>query len=197
MNTPMPRTSTLGLALAGLLTLSGCVVAPIGPPPRPAYPVYRSAPPPPPMAVSPLYFYPLLRQSEQVQDRDRYECYRWAVRETGSDPGMTAVRSQGSEVVRERNYYPPGPSGADVVAGAATGAILGAAVSSPRHAGANAVIGAIFGAAFGAAAGDARNRAYEEAQARQAEAAERARAPSNNFRRAMSACMQGRGYQVE
>lgn len=196
MSTPMTRTSLLGLALAGLLTLSGCVVAPIGPPNRQAYPVYRSAPPPP-VAVSPLYFYPLQRQPEAVQDRDRYECYRWAVRETGHDPGMTAVRSQGSEVVRERNYYPPGPNGADVVAGAATGAILGAAVSSPRHAGANAVIGAIFGAALGAAAGDARNRAYEDAQARQAEAFERARAPSNNFRRAMSACMQGRGYQVE
>ena len=85
---------------------------------------------------------------------------------------------------------------ADVVAGAAPGAILGAAVSSPRHAGANAVIGAIFGAALGAAAGDARNRAYEDARARQAEAAERARVPSNNFRRAMSACMDARGYRV-
>ncbi len=189
------RTSTLGLALVALLTLSACVVAPVGPPPRQAYPVYRSAPPP--VAVAPLYFYPLQRQPEHVQERDRYECYRWAVRETGTDPGMTAVRSQGSEVVQQRNYYPPAPSGADVVAGAATGAILGAAVSSPRHAGANAVIGAIFGAALGAAAGDARNRAYEDAQQRQAEAAERARAPSNNFRRAMSACMQGRGYQVE
>ncbi|MBK6472640.1 MAG: glycine zipper family protein [Betaproteobacteria bacterium] len=196
MNTPNARTSTAALALASLFTLSGCVVAPVGPPSRHAYPGYRSAPPPP-VAVAPLYFYPLLRQPEHVQDRDRYECYRWAVRETGTDPGMTAVRSQGSEVVRERNYYPPGPSGADVVGGAATGAILGAAISSPRHAGANAVIGAIFGAALGAAAGDARNRAYEDAQARQAEAAERARAPSNNFRRAMSACMQGRGYQVE
>jgi hypothetical protein len=194
MNIPKARTSTL--ALAGLLTLSGCVVAPVGPPPRQAYPAYRTAPPPP-VAVSPLYFYPLLRQPEQVQDRDRYECYRWAVRETGTDPGMTAVRSRGNDVVRERNYGPPGPNGADVVAGAATGAILGAAVSSPRHAGANAVIGAIFGAALGAASSDVRNRVYEDAQARQAEAAERARAPSNNFRRAMSACMQGRGYQVE
>ncbi len=197
MSIPYARKSTLVLALAGLLTLSGCVVAPVGPPPRHAYPGYRTAPPPAPAAVAPMYFYPLLRQPEQVQDRDRYECYRWAVRETGSDPGMTAVRSQGNEVVRQRNYYPPGPNGADVVAGAATGAILGAAVSSPRQAGANAVIGAIFGAALGAAAGDARNRAYEDAQARQAEAAERARVPSNNFRRAMSACMQGRGYQVE
>lgn len=192
----MKRTSILGLALTGLLTLSGCVVAPVGPSSR-SYPGYRSAPTPPPVAVSPLYFYPLQRQPEHVQDRDRYECYRWAVRETGFDPGMTAVRSQGDQVVRERNYYPPGPNGADVVAGAATGAILGAAVSSPRHAGANAVIGAIFGAAFGAAASDARNRAYEDAQRRQAEYAERANAPSNNFRRAMSACMQGRGYQVE
>ena len=147
MNMPKTRTTILGLALAGLLSLSGCVVAPVGPP-RPAFPVYRSAPPPPPVAVAPLYFYPLLRQPEAVQDRDRYECYRWAVRETGTDPGMTAVRSQGSDVVRERHYAPPGPNGADVVAGAATGAILGAAVSSPRHAGANAVIGAIFGAAL-------------------------------------------------
>lgn len=196
MNTLNMRTPTVSLALAGLLALSGCVVAPIGPP-RHAYPGYRSPPPPSPLAVAPLYFYPLLRQPEAVQDRDRYECYRWAVRETGTDPGMTAVRSQGGEVMRGPSYYPPGPSGAEVVAGAATGAILGAAVSSPRQAGANAVIGAIFGAALGAAASDARGRAYEDAQARQAEAAERARAPSNNFRRAMSACMQGRGYQVE
>jgi hypothetical protein len=203
MNTLKKRISSIGLALASLATLSGCVVAPVGPSPRHAYPGYPgylgypSAPPPPSMTASPLYFYPLQRQPEQVQDRDRYECYRWAVRETGVDPGMTAVRSQGTEVVRERNYYPPGPNGADVVAGAATGAILGAAVSSPRHAGANAVIGAMFGAVLGAAAGDARNRAYEDARARQSEATERARAPSNNFRRAMSACMQGRGYQVE
>ena len=186
-----------GLVLAGVLALSGCVVAPIGP--RHGSPVYRSAPPPsaPPVAVAPLYFYPLQRQPEAVQERDRYECYRWAVRETGTDPGMTAVRSQGSEVTRGRSYAPPGPNGADVVAGAATGAILGAAVSSPRHAGANAVIGAIFGAALGAAASESRNRAYEDAQARQYEYAARARAPLNNFRRAMSACMQGRGYQVE
>ncbi|MBA4175116.1 MAG: glycine zipper family protein [Leptothrix sp. (in: Bacteria)] len=188
---------TRGLALACVLALSGCVVAPIGPPRHPQ-PVYRSVPPPPaPVAVAPLYFYPLQHQPEAVQDRDRYECYRWAARETGFDPGMTALRSQGSEVVRGRTYTPAGPNGADVVAGAATGAILGAAVSSPRHAGANAVIGAIFGAALGAAASESRNRAYEDAYARQAEQAERARAPMNNFRRAMSACMQGRGYQVE
>ena len=39
--------------------------------------------------------------------------------------------------------------------------------------------------------------ALQTAGAQAREAAERARAPSNNFRRAMTACMQGRGYQVE
>lgn len=194
MNTP-----TLTLTLACLTALSGCVVAPVGPP-RHAHPVYRSAPPPPPpppMAAAPLYFYPLRAQPGALQDRDRYECYRWAVRETGTDPGMTTLRSQGNRVVQGGSYPPRGRDGADVVAGAATGALLGAAVSSPRHAGSNAVIGALFGAALGAAAGDARQRAYEDAQARQADAAERARVPLDNFRRAMSACMHGRGYQVE
>jgi hypothetical protein len=75
--------------------------------------------------------------------------------------------------------------------------VLGAVVSSPRHAGAAAVLGAIFGATLGAASGEARNRAIDDAQARQAAAAERARLPLDNFRRAMTACMQGRGYRVQ
>ena len=77
---------------------------------------------------------------------------------------------------------------------------LGAAVSSPRNAGGNAVIGAIVGAAMGAAAGEARNRAIDDAQARQeAAAARRPRVSwqTDDLRRAMSACMQGRGYTVQ
>ncbi len=184
---------TLALATACLTGLGGCVVAPVGPP-RYVRAAYVPAPPSP---AAPMYFYPDRGQPEAVQDRDRYECYRWAVRESGFDPGMTALRSQGSQVTQGRYYPPPPPEGAEVVAGAATGAILGAAVSSPRQAGANAIIGAIFGAVIGAANSDARNRAYQDAQARNAGAAARARAPMGNFQRAMSACMQGRGYHVE
>jgi len=186
-------------SLAGLAALSGCVVAPVGP--RYNRPVYRTtAPPPAPVAAQPLYFYPQRGQTEALQERDRYECYRWAVRETGSDPGMTAVRSDQRIDAAPRAALPPRADAADVVAGAATGAVLGAAVSSPRNAGGNAVIGAIFGAALGAAAGEARNRAIDDAQARQdAAAAQRPRVSlqADNFRRAMSACMQGRGYQVQ
>jgi hypothetical protein len=186
--------------LAALMTLSGCVVAPVAP--RYGRPAARvAAPPPQPVAASPLYFYPQRGQTDALQDRDRYECYRWAVRETGNDPGMTTVRSDDPAYAQPRMASPPRADGADVLAGAATGAVLGAAVSGPRHAGGNAVIGAIFGAALGAAAGEQRNRAIDDAQARQEAAAQRsrdaARVPSDNFRRAMSACMQGRGYQVQ
>ena len=179
-------------AAAGAALLAGCVVAPVGPAhyPRPAY---RT--PPPPAATAPLYFYPELNQSEARQDRDRYECYRWAVRETGSDPGMTGLRGTPG-VAGYGPSAPPPPQGADVAAGAATGAVIGAIASSPRHAAGGAVLGAIFGAAVGAATNEARQRYYDDAQARDAEAAARSRAPLDDFRRAMSACMSGRGYNV-
>jgi len=130
---------------------------------------------PPVVSQQPMYFYPVNGQTDAQQDRDRYECYRWAVRETGTDPGMTAVR--------EVPPLPPPPvvrDGGAVVAGAATGAVVGAAM----------------GAAAQEARAQATEHAYQQAQAqRQAEAAA-ARAPLDGFRRAMAACMGGRGYRV-
>lgn len=183
----------LGAGLSALLLLGGCVVAPVGPPRQ----VVRVAPPPAPAwgpAAAPIYFYPSRAQTEALQDRDRYECYRWAVRETGTDPGMTPLRQA---PVRMAQAAPLGSDAGDVLGGAVTGALLGAALSSPRHAGGNAVLGAIFGAAVGAAAGDARNRAIDAAQARDQATQFAVRAPRDPFRRAMAACMQGRGYTVQ
>ncbi len=191
------RSAVLLLLAAGVL--AGCVVAPqrsvwsptvAAPPVLPAPAAVAVAP-----ARAPVYFYPERGQQEARQDRDRYECYRWAVQESGSDPGMTPLRElrplPAPQVARD---------GAGVVVGAATGAVVGAALSGPRHAGENMVIGAIFGAALGAAAQESRAQAAERAQARgearrQAELAA-AQLPQDNFKRAMSACMSGRGYRV-
>lgn len=133
-----------------------------------------------------MYFYPELSQDEARQDRDRYECYRWASRETGVDPGMTPVRGLPPPRAAVRD-------GAEVVAGAATGAVLGAAVSSPRHVGENMVIGAIFGTLLGAAAHEARVQSAEQAYSRRLA---NQQVPLDNFRRAMGACMSGRGYRI-
>jgi len=168
---------------AGLL--AGCVVAPVAP----YRGAYRAAPPP--AAQTPMYFYPERGQGAERQDRDRYECYRWAVRETGFEPGMTPTTG-----ARRVSVAPPPPGGAEVGAGAAAGAVVGA-VASPGRAGEGAVIGAIFGSLLGAVAQESRQQAYEAAAARDAAEQARARAPMDYFRRAMSACMGGRGYRVE
>ena len=176
------------LLVAGLCAalLAGCVIAPTRHPER-----YRRDAPPPQATAEPMYFYPQRGQTEGQQDRDRYECYRLAVRDSGVDPGMTPVS-------RPWGAPPPPPrsDGAEVVGGAAAGAIVGAAVSRPRHAGEGAVMGAVFGALLGVVAQQARNQAVEAAQERQAATAARARQPLDNFRRAMGACMQARGYTV-
>ncbi len=189
----------LGL-LATLLgtTLAGCVIPPQRhrPPPAPA-PVVTPAP----AAPAPMYFYPMRQQSEAQQDRDRYECYRWAVHQSGVDPGMTPVTGQaqlGASPTAPRSTEPDPRDGRAVVAGAATGAVAGAVLSGPRHGGQGAVMGAIFGALLGAA--------VEESRARSAEAqtpppvarnaAPRLPARMSDFRRAMSACMDARGYRV-
>lgn len=182
------RTARSALA-AGLtaLLLAGCVVAPVR---------HRAPPPPAPVPPAPqqtMYFYPELSQSEARQDRDRYECYRWAVRQTGVDPGMTPVRD-----------VPPPPvpraavrDGSEVVAGGAIGAITGAAVSGPRHVGQNMVLGAIFGSLIGAAAQEARVQSAEQAYERRlAHQQARQQVPLQNFQRAMGACMEGRGYRI-
>lgn len=191
------RIPTARLALLTLpLVLSACVVVPAHrpAPPPPAYRVV-TAPAPEAAKPPPMYFYPERGQTESQQDRDRYECYRWAVRETGVDPGMTPLRQP--SVVQ---VAPAQRDGAPVAAGAITGAAAGAVLSSPRHAGEGMVLGAIFGATLGAIAQEnqaqAAERAAERANARNEAAAEAARRPLDNFRRAISACMAGRGYRI-
>lgn len=184
----LPRLEIRRAGVAGAMVamvLAGCVVAPVhAPPPR------SDLPPPvasaPRSQARPMYFYPEQSQDDARQDRDRYECYRWAVRESGVDPGMTPVREVPPPRAAARD-------GGEVVAGAATGAVAGAIVGGPRRGAEGAIIGAIFGTLVGAAAQESRVQAAEAAHARRQA---QAQVPMDNFRRAMSACMQGRGYRV-
>lgn len=147
---------------------------------------YAAADRAPAISQAPMYFYPERGQDAGLQDRDRYECYRWSVGQTGFDPGMTTLSAP--TPVRPRD-------GSGVAAGAVAGAVVGAAASSSRHGGEGAILGALFGALIGAIVQDSQARATQQAQldlaTRQATSAS-----LENFRRAMSACMGGRGYRV-
>jgi hypothetical protein len=105
--------------LALVAVLAGCASEPPASTPAvPASPAVRPS--------SNVYFYPVRGQSAEQQDRDRYECYLWARKQTGYDPSRP--RQDGGAPVQVVAMPPPGY---DTVAGAATGAVIGAAVSQP------------------------------------------------------------------
>jgi hypothetical protein len=185
------RVALAGAATAtAALVLAGCVAPP---PPRP---VYQPPPPPPPPVVR-VYAYPLHGQTPQQQDRDTYECSQWATQQTGFDPSAPGVPPHDRVVV-----VPSGPPpGTNTAIGAVAGALLGAIIAPRWQAAPAAIAGAVVGGAIGSTA-DAANAATNAQNARtvavadqQATAAQERSAA--NYRRALSACLDARGYSVK
>lgn len=138
---------------------------------------------------------PARGQSEATVRRDRFECHEWAVRESGFDPATMHGTS-----LPVPHVEPDPPTGTGPVTGAISGAVVGAVVANPHHSGEAAAVGAVIGAAAGAladASREAQAQRIEEAYAerevrRQAAEAEQ----ENRYRRALTACLEGRGYTV-
>jgi hypothetical protein len=174
-------------ALIGI-TLAGCVEAP----PR----RYVEAPRPAPVINTEVYAYPRNGQTAEDQKRDRYECYNWAVKQTGFDPSR--MPTENARVVHVEPSVAPNHDAAVL---GVTGAIIGAAVSRPSNALGGAAIGAVLGAAAGSAS-DANREATAEHIERSANAANQRGQYAQlsqraaEYRRAMSACLEGRGYSV-
>ena len=177
----------LPVALAGLMIgaslLAGCVDAPRERRVVRREPVADDAPPPR------VYFYPTQGQSPEQQDRDRYECYGWAVKQTGFDPGRSLPPQERVTVVPAR------APGETTVGAAIAGALIGAAVSGPGHAGGGAIVGAAAGGLLGAAAEGAQTEEVRRVQSSRGDS--RYRREAAEYRRAMSACLEGRGYSVK
>lgn len=143
-----------------------------------------------------VYFYPQKGQTTDQQSRDHYECYNWAIKQTGFDPSQSSIPPQ-----RRVKVVPMPPPGYDTAVLAITGAVLGALIAGPRHAGAGALIGAGSGAIAGAASEASRQeyaRQMQEAYVNRDQALEtRYEGKAGDFRRAMGACLEGRGYTVK
>ena len=181
------KVSVLGVSMLLVALLAGCVT----PPPR-EYATYAPPPPPPPR----LMVYPAQGQSPQQLDKDRYECHTWAVMQSGFDPSSAQVPPSERVVVQPAN-----PPGTNTAVGAIAGALIGAAIGGPRNAGAGLVVGGVTGAAIGASA-DSSEQAQARAAQQQANAAyaqsyQANEAGYHNYRRAITACLVGRGYTVQ
>ena len=149
------------------------------------------APPPPP--PSEVFAYPLRGQTPDQQERDRYECSLWATQQTGFDPSAPGVPP--NQQVKIISGGPP--SGAGTAVGVFSGAILGAAIAHPWNAAPAALAGALIGGAIGNAA-DRANAASQTrtvvVQDRSGQAIQAQQAA--NYRRAIGACLDARGYAV-
>ena len=141
-----------------------------------------------------LYVYPAKGQSQEQLDRDRYDCHLWAVRQTGFDPSV----AQSSAPQRRDRTARETTSGHRHRAslrrrGAVAGAIIGSAVSSPRERSEGAIVGATAGAVIGAAASQAGTMTVTERERRVATSTD---PRASGYTRALSACLEGRGYTV-
>src|SRR5512135_1450668 len=76
-----------------------------------------------PAGAQNMYIYPAKGQSQAQQDKDRYECYSWAVKQTGFDPSRAQAAAP-SDSPPPTNQQAPAQR--HVVRGAARGAALGA-----------------------------------------------------------------------
>ena len=138
-------------------------------------------------AQTDMFIYPGKGQDQAQQDKDRYECHSWAVQQTGFDPSKP--QSANSHSAQQRPPSPP-----PVLQGAARGAALGAVGGAITG---NAGKGAAAGAAMGGVVGGFRRRDEKMRQADIRADAEAASSPGRPaYMRAMSACLQGRGYTV-
>ncbi len=134
-----------------------------------------------------LFVFPSNDQNKDQQDTDELACYKWAKEQTGVDP-LNPPKVQAKQVDRS-------PDGTAVV-GAAGGAAAGAAIGAiAGDAGKGAAIGAVVGGLRGRRAkvvGD-----EIEQQQNNAAAAAATEEMMNNFKKAFSACMEGKGYTVK
>ncbi len=128
-----------------------------------------------------MYVFPANNQDQETQDKDEYDCYKWAVQQSGVDP------INPPEVQAD-----PNAGDGAIVGTAARGAAAGAAIGAiSGDAGKGAAIGAVAGA-FGGARRRGAAQAGAEQQAQQQEAA-----MIDSFKKAFAACLEGKGYTVK
>lgn len=132
-----------------------------------------------------MFVYPKKGQSPQQQQRDQGECHGWAVQQSGFNPASANLAPAQSAA----------PQRGGILRGAAGGAALGAVGGAiGGNAGKGAAIGAGVGALFGGMRRRGQARQQQQMQQQQQAAIQQ---QQSNYRRALGACLQARGYTVQ
>jgi uncharacterized protein YcfJ len=147
-----------------------------------------------PAAALGLFAFPGKGQTKEQQLADEQECYTWAKDQTGIDP--TLVKANPDSAAKAAAAKMDSAATGAAVVGAAKGAAAGALIGGVTG---NSGDGAAAGAVGGAIAGRRAKKAAT-AQAAQAGAQQNAaqvQALMDKFKKAMTACLEGKGYSVK
>jgi hypothetical protein len=137
-----------------------------------------------------IYVFPAKNQTPEQQAKDEQACYSWAVQQSGVDPlNFTPTPVQAVD------KGPDGSVAKGAMKGAIGGAVVGGIAHPHHHDGGAAAAGAVLGA-MGGAAKKAKKDAQKEQQAKQAAVATD-QARIDNFKKAYSVCLEGKGYSVK
>ncbi len=131
-----------------------------------------------------VFLYPTKDQSKSQQKQDEYQCYQWAVEQSGVDP----LNPLKIEAAPEQS----GGGTTGLVVGAAKGAAIGAIAGD---AGKGAAIGAVAGGLSGRRQGAMMQQ--QQNQQAQANVAAQEQQLRDTFKRAFSVCIEGKGYTVK
>jgi hypothetical protein len=137
------------------------------------------------VAAQELFIYPAKGQSDEQLEQDKFQCYSFAKKQTGFDP-MAPPTATAPPPAKEAEV-------GGVGRGAVGGAVLGAAVGGIAG---NWKKGAAIGGVSGGAIGGVRREEQAQTQWEQEQVGQYTQA-RNNYNRAFSACMEGRGYTVK
>ena len=141
------------------------------------------------------YVFPKLGQTPQQQQKDEYDCYQWAARQTNFDPMAAGLQTPPPPASSGSAQAAPGSGLKGAAKGAAAGAAIGAIAGD---AGKGAAIGAVAGGLGGRfrsrrQAEEAQKQQQAQAQAAAAQTAQR----QQEYLKAKAACLEAKGYSVK
>jgi hypothetical protein len=144
-----------------------------------------------------VFVYPAKGQKPEQQQKDETECYTWSRSQTGIDP--TGPATAPAATPEKVDNPATGARAGGAARGAAGGAVIGAVAGD---AGKGAAIGATAGTMRGGAQKRKGKKAAEEQQKQAAAQTQQQAAATDTqkmdtFKKAYSACVQGRGYTAQ
>lgn len=141
------------------------------------------------VSMADLMIFPAKGQSNETMEKDKFSCYGWAKDQTGFDP-MKAPTTSTPPPSQQKGSV-GGSAARGALGGAALGAIIGDSSRSARNAG---VAGALIGGVRQSSKNSKTDQNTE--QWKQQEASNYAN-NRNQYNRAYSACLEGKGYTVK